>query len=525
MLKMIYMLFAVMLAGYCFQPALAADHKIVVIADPHVMPASLLTNPNNPDWTTCLNEDRKLLDYSQTLFDQAMTDITTIKPELVLIVGDLTKDGEEASHNYLKGKLDDLKDAGIQTLVIPGNHDLGTTDAKIFGKTTTPAATIDKDGFATLYEDYGYGATSERESVSSLTYACEPIEGIMVIGIDTGIEGKLSDKTLTWVCDKAQAAHAEGKQVIAMMHYPLIPHITGGETFVSSVSVDNYANVRNSLADAGISVVFSGHFHTSDIAKDWNGDKSKTIYDVTTSSLCSYPCDYRIVTLNNTLTSMSIATKSITSAGAPIGGGDSFTTSIAKQRLESCMTSSLTPIIKAKLMERLNSDYLATAGANTIVPKLVDAYIYHAEGNENDNSDAQTLLMALNSLLSTYPAYQAMANSMLQDKSNYGDADREDQTNDRTLTIPIKENGEEDIATRRPGDANNDENVDVADIVEMVNAKEGKPTSENFSLMNADIVNADNAVSQDDIDAGVMIIMGTVDEDDKVEDTNNIKAN
>jgi 3',5'-cyclic AMP phosphodiesterase CpdA len=411
--------------------------RIAVIADPHVMPASLLTNPSNTDWTTYLAGSRKLVDYSQTLFDQAVATLKSDKPELVLIVGDLTKDGEQASHNYLKGKLDELKAAGIPTLVIPGNHDLGSSDAKIYGATTTAAPTISQSGFAQLYQDYGYGSTSERESTTSLTYACEPIKGLVVIGIDSGEEGQLPTATLTWVCDKAVTARAAGKQVIAMMHHPLIPHITGGEAFVSTVSVADYATVRNSLADAGISVVFTGHFHTSDIARDWNGDKSLPIYDVTTGSLCSYPCDYRVVTLNDALTQLQIDTRSITSAGAPLGGGDNFTTAIAKTRLTTSMTNILTPRLTAKLVASGTSELAATLAVGMIAPSLVDTYIYHAEGDEHKNSDAQTLLSGLNQLLESYPAYKTMANSMLEDKSNYG-TDRVDQTNDRSLSVSIE---------------------------------------------------------------------------------------
>lgn len=411
--------------------------RIAVIADPHVMPASLLTNPSNTDWTTYLAGSRKLIDYSQTLLDQTVATLKSDKPELVLIVGDLTKDGEQASHNYLKGKLDELRAAGIPTLVIPGNHDLGSSDAKIYGATTTDAPTISQSGFAQLYQDYGYGSTSERESATSLTYVCEPIDGLVVIGIDSGEEGQLSEATLTWVCDKAIAARGAGKQVIAMMHHPLIPHITGGEAFVSTVSVADYATVRNRLADAGISVVFTGHFHTSDIARDWNGDKKLSIYDVTTGSLCSYPCDYRIVTLNDALTQLQIDTRSITSAGAPLGGGDNFTTAIAKTRLGKSMENILTPRLTAKLVASGTSELAATLAVGMIAPSLVDAYIYHAEGDEHENSAAQSLLSDLNQLLGDHPAYKTMANSMLEDKSNYG-TDRVDQTNDRSLSVSIE---------------------------------------------------------------------------------------
>ena len=61
------------------------------------------------------------------------------------------------------------------------------------------------------------------------------------------------------------------------------------------------------------------------------------------------------------------------------------------------------------------------------------------------------------------------------------------------------------IVFRRPGDANNDGFVDAADLVEMINAKNGK-ASERFNLTNADI-DRDGDITQEDIDAVVNMIM------------------
>ena len=353
---------------------------------------------------------------SKVLFDQAIERIKDERPALVLIVGDLTKDGEKASHIYVKEKLDELEGFKIPSLVIPGNHDFGTAGAKIYGATTSPAETITKDEFAALYENYGYGkkdGCNYDRLENTLTYACEPIRGLMVIGVDTGTDGKLSESTLDWICLKAAASRAIGKQVIVMMHHPLIPHITGGEAFSETVSVYDYETVRNRLADSGVCAVFSGHFHTSDIAMDWNADKTKFIYDVNTGSLCSYPCDYRVVTVEDDwILPISIETETVT--------GEAISADVAKTRLK----TSIENLIVSK-----------QPAAKTIAPSLAQAYVYHAEGNENSNADAQTLLETLDPILGfAAPSYQSLVNSMLQNKSNY-DTNRENQTNDRSLTI------------------------------------------------------------------------------------------
>jgi hypothetical protein len=78
---------------------------------------------------------------------------------------------------------------------------------------------------------------------------------------------------------------------------------------------------------------------------------------------------------------------------------------------------------------------------------LADAFVFHAEGDENQSNSAKTCLTNLNSAYYTakltniiseekYDALYAMTNSMLEDKSNYGGGS-DNQTPDRTLEIPM----------------------------------------------------------------------------------------
>ena len=403
------------------------DKTIVVLSDPHVMAPDLLVNEGKA-WNNYLAGQRKLVDYSQALFDLMMSKIKDeIRPDLVLIPGDLTKDGEQVSHAYVTAKLDELRLAGIPTLVIPGNHDRGKNGNAVYydGDQTTPADVATNDWFATQYAAYGYGPGSEREP-TTLTYATEPIPGLVVIGIDSGTKGTVSEKTLKWVVEQATAASANGKRVLAMMHHPLIPHFVGLENFVETAVVANYETVRNALADAGINVVFTGHFHTSDIAKDWNADLSKEIYDVNTGALISYPCDYRIVTVRENMSALDITTGHI----SELTVGDGFAAT-AKARL----TTSMQNKISAK-----------GRAYSFIAPLAADAFIIHAEGNEPDHASTAEMLLQLEAAANLgalvigaekAEALRNMAYSMLQDKSHYGISDRENVTNDLTLQLQL----------------------------------------------------------------------------------------
>ena len=117
--------------------------RIVVFSDPHVMAPELLVSEGEA-WTNYISGQRKMVDYSQALFDEMVAKIKDEKkPDLVLITGDLTKDGEQLSHKYVISRLDELRKVGIPTLVIPGNHD--TNAVSFDGATTTAVAVADNN--------------------------------------------------------------------------------------------------------------------------------------------------------------------------------------------------------------------------------------------------------------------------------------------------------------------------------------------------------------------------------------------
>lgn len=406
-----------------------AQTKIVVLSDTHVMAPELLVSDGTA-WQQYLEGDRKMVDYSRVLFDGMVERLKTeLQPQLLLITGDITKDGERLSHEYVAGKLDELRQCGIQTLVIPGNHDLGTRKAVSYdGDHTTRAATVSAADFAHIYAPYGYGEPSEREN-STLTYCTEPIEGLVVIGIDSGDNGWLSKLTLNWICNKAEEARSKGKQVLAMMHHPLFPHFYGVDKFVNTAVITDYEQVRNRLADAGIRVILTGHFHTSDIAKGYNADLKSPIYDITTGSLISYPCDYRVLTLSSDPKEMTVTTGHVTA----IPGDDNFKDT-AKRRL----TESI-----RRQVENMSS------ALHLVANEAAECYIVHAEGNEHQSAHAQQLLQRLQAIAKEAEGYailvpslkqhitevEKMANSILRDISDYGNPDRENQTDDLELKI------------------------------------------------------------------------------------------
>ena len=404
----------------------AAEKKIFVLSDIHVMAKSL---EGTGFWNTTVENTRKIAECSQPLFDQLVDTLKQQMPDLVLITGDLTEGGRLESHEYVKGKLNELRAAGLKVFVIPGNHDL--------------TGTVKFDAF---YKDFGYTDATAREGLS---YVAEPFPGLTLLGINSGPDGKLSEATLNFAVAQARAATARGNQIICMMHHALLPHICHANLIIPSSNVADWENVREQLACAGVRVVLSGHFHVSDIAMDLTNDLSRSIYDISTGSIVSYPSDYRVLTYSDNPAVLTVETRRM----MHLEGKDDFPSWSRKE-----LKDRLSRLVKRKMnLGRENYSSVHQLAAE-VLDSLAGVFAVHAEGNEVMTSDRQDLVDQLKSLASlaqvmiekTYgkdsvkqvgldlPGLVSdMMISILTDKSPYGYKDRENITNDRTLVIEL----------------------------------------------------------------------------------------
>ena len=410
------------------------SNKIVVVSDMHVMAPSLLPAgaETQEAWTTYYAGQRKMLQQSAAIFDQFINNMIALQPMAVLIAGDLTKDGEEASHEYVRDGLESLRDNGIKVYVVPGNHDFGDTGQHTqfnADGTTANAPVLEYSAFPSFYYNFGYNGWDNELDPNSLSYMSEITEGLVLLAIDSHTAA-VSAATLEWLVTKAKEKRDAGKQVIAMMHHPLFPHITGGDLFIDTYTVGDYATVRDALIEAGVNVILTGHFHTSDTAKDWNDNESKAVYDINTGSLIAYPCDYRILTPSADKMSLGVATQSLVPNG------------MTADECKVWLQGRIKTLAKAKISSYVAAAYLSEDTKEQLAEVVANGYIVHAEGDEPDNAASATLLAQVdgNTVLSSMLGDSF--HSMLEDKSNYG-TDKEDVTNDRTLTITMPEEGQD----------------------------------------------------------------------------------
>lgn len=306
-------LFALMLILCCLSWTTeknVGELKIAVLSDIHIMNPLLLQGDGDAI-RNYIKRDRKLLQESVALLNVAIDSIINEHPDVVLIPGDLTKDGEYVSHRLLADTLLKRFDkAGIAVYVIPGNHDVNNPHAAIYhGDSTSRTRTVSKAEFADIYSGYGYGKALARDT-ASLSYVVQLDKKTRLIAIDacryedndyaknrcvTG--GRLKQATSDFIRLQAEEAKRSGCRVIAMMHHGLVRHWKWQDKVMGDYLVADWQKHAESMAKAGIKMVFTGHFHANDISEyNYWGNK---IYDVETGSTVSYPMPFRMVVLND----------------------------------------------------------------------------------------------------------------------------------------------------------------------------------------------------------------------------------
>ena len=279
--------------------------KIAIISDIHYMDKSLLVK-DGPAFQAYLAKDPKLLEYSSAIFDAAIQDIVSKKPDLVLIPGDLTKDGERISHEKVAQQLLYLNRQGIKVLITVGNHDVNNPEtSRYISDRTKQTPTVSADRIPFIYATCGYNDALSRDP-NSLSYVNEPVPGLWIITIDANRYAENTDKcitggvikpeTLAWVLEQLAAAQAGGKTVIGMMHHGLMEHYQGQNSVDPGYVIENPEADINSLIDAGLKIILTGHYHATDITKKTHD--GKFVFDVETGSTVTYPCTYRMLTIS-----------------------------------------------------------------------------------------------------------------------------------------------------------------------------------------------------------------------------------
>lgn len=320
-------LLALMLVLTLVTPVMAAEStggrlKIAALSDLHYMSPDLIAD--TADYTHALNMDRKMLTQADAIDELLFDAVRKDKPDVLLISGDLTKDGEQENHRAVSEKLQQLKKdmPDLKIYLINGNHDIRNANGQIFSTpdgVAVPATRTNPQDFREIY-DFIYSDETviatytppEGKEAGSLSYVARPCEGYTVIAIDScrysadnrdkaedehETSGAVSAELVQWVTEQITTAKQRGDIVIGLEHHGLVPHFTMEPVVMPMYLIEDYGSIAAKWTDAGMDMVFTGHMHALDIAAMTTA-AGNTLYDIETGSTVSYPSPMRTVDIS-----------------------------------------------------------------------------------------------------------------------------------------------------------------------------------------------------------------------------------
>ncbi|NWG13904.1 MAG: metallophosphoesterase [Acidobacteria bacterium] len=202
------------------KPPAYPDVRFAVLSDPHLMDPALWGEGAAIE--AYLREDRKLLRESSDILEEAVHLLKELPADLVLVPGDLTKDGERSSHLLMAERLRAIEAAGKKVFVICGNHDVLNREAfRYDGEARIPVDSVSPEEFAEIFAEFGYGEALNRDP-ASLSYVAEPLPGLQILALDgclyrekpidghSPAGGRFSEATLHWIDAILAAAAVAG---------------------------------------------------------------------------------------------------------------------------------------------------------------------------------------------------------------------------------------------------------------------------------------------------------------------------
>lgn len=301
MKKVIFALLFLFLLTGCKEKVIS-DHKelnIIVTSDIHYFFKDYY---KDCEWfeDSIAYGDGKMVTYADEILDAFVKRVKELKPELVIITGDLSFNGEKLSHQQLSTILKGMEEEGVHVAVLPGNHDIDNIFAKGYGKDDyIDVDIVDAKGFEDIYRDLGFDIASDRHK-KSLSYSVELNDRYTFVAIDTNSHllttnsqldsgGKLTDSTYQWVEKTLKNIASKGKIPIVAMHHNLAVH---NSMLNQNYTIRENEKISSLFQQYGVKFVLTGHIHCQSI-KEHNG-----IYDIASESLVNAPLQFGLISLD-----------------------------------------------------------------------------------------------------------------------------------------------------------------------------------------------------------------------------------
>ena len=264
--------------------------RVVVATDLHYLAPSL-TDHGAIFWRVMETGDGKVTEFCDEITDAFLEEIKTIRPDALILTGDISFNGEKESHLALAEKLASLEEAGVPVLVLPGNHDMYRNCYSFLGDEGEQVETISAEDFAAIYGAFGFDEALSRDD-DSLSYLARINDTTRVLMLDADTPHdfcSLSDKTLSWIERRLSEAAVEGQTVLVACHQNLYKHSMFGSGYVLGCAGELHAL----LEKYGAELMLSGHMHIQHIMTGGG------VTEIATSPLTMGACQYGLLSSEN----------------------------------------------------------------------------------------------------------------------------------------------------------------------------------------------------------------------------------
>ena len=339
--------------------------NIAVATDLHYLSSSL--TDGGAFFTDLVeNADGKNMFYIEEITESFVTTIIREKPEILILSGDLTFNGEKQSHLDLEQKLEKIKENGTQILVMPGNHDIDRSSAAgFFGDGYQLVDTVSKEAFAKIYQDYGLQESIDKDD-TSLSYLYRARKDFWILMLDSNSQGtnEISDQTLIWLEEILKDARQQEVQVLAVSHQNLLAH---NPYFTEGFLIDQAQELEALYQQYAVVANLSGHIHIQHI-------QDKDLPEILTSALPVSPHHYGMIQFDGKTLDYQTKILDVASWAREQGLTDqkllnfsqssqAFMEQVAARKLEpDLLDSSLTDLERELLLRtfaQVNADYFA----------------------------------------------------------------------------------------------------------------------------------------------------------------------
>ena len=288
----------------------ACATQIMVVSDLHYLSPTLYKNSGL--FIQALRAgDGKYTHRGEALMEALCREAARLKPDALLVTGDLSFNGEAESHAALVEWFTRIEAEGVPVWVIPGNHDINSPTPRGF----TEDGWYEVDGvtaeqFSAIYAEHMLPTSGG----ANLSYVVQVGENLRAAMVDTSFYQPVGQTFGLFTAGHAQwlkdALEADAEAVwITASHHSLIAHTQFMKDSYLMFGSDSMAELARSY---GVRLNLSGHLHVQHIA---HGDG---LTDAALGAFCVWPHRYALVTLEDGK-SLTYEAKALEDADLPEG--------------------------------------------------------------------------------------------------------------------------------------------------------------------------------------------------------------